>query len=46
VIFDESDFTVSDGNDGSFFDEFGCLSFEEGVGGGSLVGDDGSDEGG
>ena len=38
MIFVESDDTVSDSYHVSFLDEIGVISFEEGFGGGSLVG--------
>ncbi len=46
VIFDKSNFSISDGYNGSFFDEFRGFSLEESIGWGSLVGDYGSNESG
>ena len=45
MIFDEFHSSVSDGQNGSLFDERCGFSFEESVDGGSLIGKNCSDEG-
>ena len=46
MVLDESNFSVSDGNDSTFLDELGGIAFEESVGTSSFVSNYGSDEGG
>ena len=44
MVFDESNFSVSNSKNGSFLDQLRCFSLEESIGCGSLVGNYGSDE--